>query len=54
MLSWQKHCPDPPGIQDDTFNVGAEQFGTPRSDFQAVLDEAGHGKRIVSLPERPR
>jgi len=38
---------------NDTFNVGAKEFGTPRSDFQAVLDEAGFGKRVVSIPERP-
>jgi nucleoside-diphosphate-sugar epimerase len=40
-------------IVNDTFNIGAKEFGTPRSDFQAVLDYAGHGKRIVSLPEKP-
>lgn len=38
---------------NDTFNVGAERFGTLRQDFQAVLDRAGHGKRVVSLPLRP-
>ncbi|MDF2781415.1 MAG: NAD-dependent epimerase/dehydratase [Geminicoccaceae bacterium] len=38
---------------DDTFNVGAKDFSTMRQDFQAVLDHAGHGKRIVSLPEKP-
>jgi len=38
---------------NDTFNVGAKEFGTPRSDFQAVLDYAGHGRRVVSIPERP-
>jgi len=43
----------PENVVNDTFNIGAKEFGTPRSDFQAVLDEAGHGKRIVSLPERP-
>ncbi len=43
----------PEDIVNATFNIGAKKFGTPRSDFQAVLDEAGHGKRIVSLPERP-
>lgn len=43
----------PVDIVNDTFNLGAKEFGTPRSDFQAVLDEAGHGKRIISLPERP-
>jgi nucleoside-diphosphate-sugar epimerase len=38
---------------NDTFNVGAKVYGTPRSDFQAVLDHAGHGKRVVSIPEAP-
>jgi len=38
---------------NDTFNVGAQEFGTMREDFQAVLDHAGHGKRIIGLPERP-
>jgi nucleoside-diphosphate-sugar epimerase len=38
---------------NDTFNIGASEFGTPRSDFQAVLDHAGHGKYIVSLPLKP-
>jgi len=43
----------PEDVVNDTFNIGAKEFGTPRSDFQAVLDEAGHGKRVISLPERP-
>ncbi len=38
---------------NDVFNVGAREFGTPRSDFQAVLDHAGHGKRIIPLPSGP-
>jgi nucleoside-diphosphate-sugar epimerase len=38
---------------NDTFNIGAKEFGTSRSDFQAVLDYAGHGKRIVPIPEAP-
>jgi nucleoside-diphosphate-sugar epimerase len=33
--------------------IGAKEFGTLRSDFQAVLDYAGHGRRIISLPEKP-
>ena len=32
---------------------GAAEFGTMKSDFQAVLDEAGHGKRIIPLPGKP-
>jgi nucleoside-diphosphate-sugar epimerase len=38
---------------NDTFNIGAREFGTLREDYQAVLDRAGHGKRIVSLPAAP-
>jgi len=38
---------------DNEFNVAAEQFGTLREDFQAVLDEAGHGKRVVGIPAAP-
>ncbi len=43
----------PDDVVNDTFNIGAKEFGTPRSDFQAVLDHAGHGKRVISIPERP-
>ncbi len=38
---------------NDVFNVGAKEFDTVRNDFQAVLDRAGHGKKIVPLPELP-
>lgn len=38
---------------NDTFNIGAKEFGTLREDYQAVLDRAGRGKRIVSLPAAP-
>jgi nucleoside-diphosphate-sugar epimerase len=41
------------GLVNDTFNIGAKQFGTMRSDYQAVLDEAGFGKRIIPFPARP-
>ena len=43
----------PSEAANETFNLGAKVFGTVRSDYQAVLDEAGFGKRIVSLPARP-
>jgi nucleoside-diphosphate-sugar epimerase len=43
----------PGEIVNDTFNIGAEHFDTFRNDFQAVLDHAGHGKRIISLPAMP-
>ena len=38
---------------NDTFNLGAKEFGSPRSDFQAVLDHAGFGKKVISVPEAP-
>ena len=41
------------GVVDDTFNVGAKDFGTMRDNFQCVLDRAGHGRRVVALPQRP-
>ncbi len=40
-------------IANDTFNVGAREFATLREDFQAVLDRAGFGKRVVPLPAAP-
>lgn len=43
----------PDTIVNDTFNVGAEVFGTMREDYQAVLDRAGYGKHIVPLPAKP-
>jgi nucleoside-diphosphate-sugar epimerase len=38
---------------NDTFNIGAKKFGTMRENFQAVLDRAGHGKHVISLPALP-
>lgn len=43
----------PPAQVNDVFNVGAAVFGSMRQNFQAVLDRAGHGRRVVSLPARP-
>jgi nucleoside-diphosphate-sugar epimerase len=40
-------------IVNDTFNMGAKEFTTFKEDYQAVLDEAGHGKKIISLPAKP-
>lgn len=37
---------------NDTFNIGAKEFATMREDYQAVLDEAGHGKRVIGFPAR--
>ncbi len=43
----------PEEIVNDTFNIGAKEFTTMRQDYQAVLDYAGFGKKIVPLPEKP-
>lgn len=42
-----------PSLASDTFNLGAKDFSTFKSDFQSVLDMAGHGRRVVSLPIKP-
>jgi nucleoside-diphosphate-sugar epimerase len=38
---------------NDIFNIGAKEFTTMKEDYQAVLDYAGFGKRIVPLPAGP-
>ncbi len=38
---------------NEAFNIAAVNFTTLHDDFQAVLDLAGHGKKIVSLPATP-
>ena len=38
---------------NDTFNIGAKEFITMREDFQAVLDYAGFGKKIIGFPATP-
>jgi len=38
---------------DDVFNIGAKDFATMGEDWQAVLDCAGHGKRVVGFPAWP-
>jgi nucleoside-diphosphate-sugar epimerase len=38
---------------NDTFNVGAKQFTTMKKDYQAVLDYAGKGKKIIGFPATP-
>lgn len=42
-----------PTLVNDTFNVGAAAFATMRENVQAVLDRAGHGKRVVTVPAVP-
>ncbi len=38
---------------NDVFNIGAKDYLTMREDYQAVLDDAGFGKRIVGFPAAP-
>jgi len=40
-------------VVNDTFNIGADRFTTMREDYQAVLDAAGHGKKMRALPAAP-
>jgi nucleoside-diphosphate-sugar epimerase len=42
-----------PKLVNDTFNVGAAEYTTMKQDYQAVLDEAGFGKRIIPFPVGP-
>lgn len=38
---------------NNTFNIGAKEYTTMREDYQAVLDDAGHGKKIRGFPAAP-
>jgi nucleoside-diphosphate-sugar epimerase len=38
---------------NDTFNIGAKEFSTMKEDYQAVLEYAGHGKRVLGFPASP-
>ena len=38
---------------DDVFNIGAREFTTMKEDYQAVLDEAGFGKKVMGFPATP-
>jgi nucleoside-diphosphate-sugar epimerase len=40
-------------IANDTFNVGAKQFSTVRSDLGALCDAAGNGSQILPTPAMP-
>jgi nucleoside-diphosphate-sugar epimerase len=40
-------------VVNDTFNIGAVEFGTMGSDYQAVLDRAGFGKKVRPVPAAP-
>jgi len=38
---------------NDVFNIGAKAFTTMREDYQAVLDAAGFGKRVIGTWAAP-
>lgn len=40
-------------IVNDVFNIGAKEFTTMKEDYQAVLDKAGFGKKIIGFPASP-
>jgi len=40
-------------LVNDTFNIGAKEFSTMKEDYQAVLDYAGYGKKIINFPVFP-
>jgi nucleoside-diphosphate-sugar epimerase len=40
-------------VCNQTFNIGAKEFTTMREDYQAVLDYAGYGRKIVPFPAGP-
>ena len=43
----------PAAQANHTFNIGAAEFQTMAQDYQAVLDAAGFGKRIIGFPAAP-
>jgi nucleoside-diphosphate-sugar epimerase len=42
-----------PEAVGETFNVGATEFGTVRSDLQALIDHAGSSSRLRPIPVKP-
>src|SRR5213593_1366768 len=42
-----------PAAARETFNIGATEFGTVRSDLQALIDHAGSSSRLQPVPARP-
>jgi nucleoside-diphosphate-sugar epimerase len=40
-------------VAGESFNVGSREFGTVRSDLQALIDHAGSGSRLRPTPARP-
>ncbi len=43
----------PSDAANDTFNVGAQRFGTVKQDLQALCDYAGNGARVLPTPAGP-
>ena len=44
---------DEPAAARETFNIGATEFGTVRSDLQALIDHAGSSSRLQPVPVKP-
>jgi nucleoside-diphosphate-sugar epimerase len=42
-----------PEAANDVFHVGAKEFGTVRSDLQALIDHAGSHSRLTPVPVKP-
>ena len=42
-----------PEAARETFNIGATEFGTVRTDLQALIDHAGSSSRLTPVPVRP-
>ena len=40
-------------VAGETLNIGAKEFGTVRSDLQALIDHAGSGSRLTPIPVKP-
>lgn len=38
---------------NDVFNIGAKEFTTMKEDYEAVLNFAGYGKKIIGFPAMP-
>lgn len=49
---WRTLTQDPAKV-NDIFNIGAKEYTTMGEDYQAVLDDAGHGKKVRGFPAAP-
>ncbi len=49
---WSAMTLEPEKVNTE-FNIGAKAFTTMKEDYQAVLDRAGHGKKIRGMPVAP-